>query len=42
GHVVYGYGIPARLARRLPDVVQRTVLLNPGPGLERAADHIWR
>lgn len=42
GHIVYGYGIPARLARRLPDVVQRTVLLNPAPGLEEAADHVWR
>ncbi len=42
GHVVYGYGIPARVARRLPDITQRTVLLNPASGLEQAADHVWR
>lgn len=48
GHVIYGYGIPDRVARRLgPDFVQRIVLLNPPPDLatdgDRApADFIWR
>ncbi|MGA1264608.1 MAG: ChaN family lipoprotein, partial [Prochlorothrix sp.] len=35
GHVIYGYGIPNRVQRRLgADLVQRTVLINPGEGLE--------
>jgi len=48
GHVIYGYGIPDRVARRLgPNFVQRIVLLNPPPDLaadgERSpADFIWR
>jgi len=31
GHLLYGYGIPQRVARRLPGVRQITVLLNPNP-----------
>lgn len=35
GHVVYGYGIPDRVARRLGDELeQQIVLLNPPPTLE--------
>lgn len=47
GHVIYGYGIPDRVARRLGDsVVQHKVLLNPNPGFieegEGAiADSFW-
>jgi len=47
GHVIYGYGIPSRVQRRLgPDLVQRTVLINPDESLEAAgmgaiADHFW-
>lgn len=52
GHVVYGDGIPSRVARRLPDIKQSTVLLNPPeeflqekanpPGSEAAADFFWK
>lgn len=43
GHVAYGYGIPNRVARRLPDVEQDSVLLLPpdAPTDEAAADWIW-
>lgn len=46
GHIVYGYGIPSRVARRLGNVVQRTVLLNPPEGIpaqsgSAIADFIW-
>jgi uncharacterized iron-regulated protein len=46
GHVVYGYGIPDRVARRLgEDVTQQIVLLNPIPALAEAegaiADMFW-
>jgi uncharacterized iron-regulated protein len=29
GHVVYGYGIPSRVARRMGGIVQRSVIVNP-------------
>jgi len=29
GHLVYGYGIPSRVARRLEGVIQRSVIINP-------------
>ncbi len=29
GHLVYGYGIPSRVARRLDGVIQRSVIINP-------------
>lgn len=49
GHLVYGYGIPDRVARRLhdlPNVSQQTVLLNPiaefNTGADEAiADWLW-
>ncbi|MEB3273757.1 MAG: ChaN family lipoprotein [Prochlorothrix sp.] len=47
GHVIYGYGIPDRVQRRLgADLVQRTVLMNPNPTFEAAglgsiADQFW-
>ncbi len=37
GHVEHGWGIPQRVARRLPGTSQVTVLFEPG-----AADFIWR
>jgi uncharacterized iron-regulated protein len=37
GHVVYGYGIPAGVARRQPEVRQATVLLSPATGWAVAA-----
>ncbi|MFB2918594.1 ChaN family lipoprotein [Aerosakkonema funiforme] len=49
GHVVYGYGIPSRVARRLgsANLVQRVVLLNPPDSSQfkadkSIADFIWR
>jgi uncharacterized iron-regulated protein len=48
GHVVYGYGIPSRVARRMQNEVQftqRSLLLNPSETLreERGAiaDYLW-
>ncbi|MDJ0701914.1 MAG: ChaN family lipoprotein [Leptolyngbyaceae cyanobacterium MO_188.B28] len=47
GHVIYGYGIPSRVVRRMgDDLVQRTVLLNPSEaildeGEGEIADHFW-
>lgn len=43
GHIAYGYGIPSRVARRIPDINQATLqLIGPGetaePGL---ADYLW-
>lgn len=39
GHVVYGYGIPDRVARRLGrSLNQKIVLLNPPPDLNAAAE----
>ncbi len=50
GHLLYGYGIPSRVARRLGDQLsQRIILLNPPTGLpirgtagDRVADFYWR
>jgi uncharacterized iron-regulated protein len=49
GHIVYGYGIPSRVARRLKDqqVVQRSVLLSPAKDnlsntKQVIADFIWQ
>lgn len=47
GHIVYGYGIPSRVARRLnPELVQRSVLLGVSPesqgeGEGAIADYFW-
>jgi len=45
GHVIYGYGIPSRVARRLDSITQTTVLLNPAEALQDeangAADVLW-
>lgn len=47
GHVIYGYGIPDRVERRLgPSLSQQIVLLNPSPeipqdGTSGAADIFW-
>ncbi|NJL00892.1 MAG: ChaN family lipoprotein [Spirulinaceae cyanobacterium RM2_2_10] len=47
GHVIYGYGIPDRVARRLgPDLVQKTILLNPpaainADGERSPSDFAW-
>jgi uncharacterized iron-regulated protein len=47
GHIIYGYGIPSRVERRLPDrqLVQRSVLLSPDPDIlnkeGKAADFFW-
>ena len=46
GHIVYGYGIPSRVARRLQgrNLVQRSLLLNPSADIrtERGiADYLW-
>jgi len=48
GHIIYGDGIPSRVARRLknsPDFVQRLVLLNPEDTKRESraiADYIWK
>lgn len=43
GHVAYGYGIPSRVARRLPTVTQATVMLIPAAEAPEpnAADFWW-
>jgi uncharacterized iron-regulated protein len=44
GHIVYGYGIPSRVQRRIPTVKQQTVLLNPDPDQRdkaAIADLLW-
>ncbi|MGB3615345.1 MAG: ChaN family lipoprotein [Elainellaceae cyanobacterium] len=45
GHVMYGYGIPSRVARRLEAVTQTMVLLNPAEELldeaSGVADVFW-
>lgn len=44
GHVMYGYGIPSRVARRLTDIEQTMVLLNPTPAAAEdaaIADVLW-
>ncbi|NJM45094.1 MAG: ChaN family lipoprotein [Alkalinema sp. RU_4_3] len=40
GHLLKDYGIPARVARRLPNIQQRVVLLNPADR-SMAADYHW-
>ena len=50
GHIIYGDGIPSRVARRLkntPNFVQRLVLLNPDPEelkqeSRAIADYLWK
>jgi uncharacterized iron-regulated protein len=48
GHIIYGDGIPSRVARRLknsPNFVQRLVLLNPENvenGDRAIADYLWK
>jgi uncharacterized iron-regulated protein len=47
GHVIHGWGIPDRVARRIsPDLKQATVLLNPSAEMARSgegniADYFW-
>jgi uncharacterized iron-regulated protein len=48
GHIIYGYGIPSRVARRLGNgnLVQRSVLLSPlegtsSPTNKPVADFVW-
>jgi uncharacterized iron-regulated protein len=50
GHLVYGYGIPSRVQRRLAKInqpfQQASILLNPGPELIKktavpVADYLW-
>ncbi|MGP1375370.1 MAG: ChaN family lipoprotein [Almyronema sp.] len=46
GHVVYDYGIPSRVARRLgAELIQQTVLLNPSAAMQAEgaaiADFFW-
>ncbi len=48
GHIIYGYGIPSRVARRLGNgnLVQRSVLLSPlegtsSPTNKAVADFVW-
>jgi uncharacterized iron-regulated protein len=40
GHLLKDYGIPSRVARRLPNIQQRTILLNPETPT-MAADYHW-
>lgn len=47
GHIAYGYGIPSRVARRLPDrLLQRSVLFSPSGDVatpeKSIADFIWQ
>lgn len=52
GHIIYGHGIPSRVARRFGDgnIVQRTVLLNPSTDIQdmqstvenSIADFVWK
>lgn len=49
GHIIYGYGIPSRVARRVQDkrLVQRSVLLSPakdepGNSKQASADFVWQ
>ncbi|NJN24428.1 MAG: ChaN family lipoprotein, partial [Acaryochloridaceae cyanobacterium RL_2_7] len=37
GHVIYGFGIPSRVKRRLPEVKQKLVILNPSDGVKQKA-----
>ncbi len=45
GHLIYGDGIPNRVARRIPQVQQSIVLLNPPAEFEKSADiadYFWK
>lgn len=47
GHIIYGYGIPSRVERRLNKLVQRSVLLSSPPyestdSKNAIADFIWQ
>lgn len=49
GHIIYGYGIPSRVARRVQNkrLVQRSVLLSPakdepGNSKQASADFVWQ
>ena len=44
-HVIYGDGIPSRVARRIPKIKQSTVLLNPPSEFlkeTKIADYFWK
>ena len=46
GHIIYGYGIPSRVARRITDLTQRLVLLSSSHDSELTghpppADYFW-
>ncbi|MCL6433690.1 MAG: ChaN family lipoprotein, partial [Leptolyngbyaceae cyanobacterium HOT.MB2.61] len=46
GHVIYGEGIPSRVARRVPKVSQVSILLNPSEEFQSQqdkaiADYFW-
>lgn len=44
GHIIYGYGIPSRVQRRLGDKIkQKTILLNPDTDsqVKNIADYLW-
>ncbi len=44
GHIIYGYGIPSRVQRRLGDKIkQKSILLNPDPDsqVNNIADYLW-
>ncbi len=40
-HILYDYGIPSRVARRMPAVTQASVLLAPEQELAGATDFVW-
>lgn len=40
-HILYDYGIPSRVARRVPDVDHASVLLTPDAEASDAADFVW-
>ncbi|MBD1845569.1 ChaN family lipoprotein [Cyanobacteria bacterium FACHB-63] len=45
GHIIYGDGIPSRVARRIPQIKQSTILLNPPAqyfGEAAIADFFWK
>jgi uncharacterized iron-regulated protein len=44
GHIAYGHGIPSRVSRRIPEVQQRSVIVNPDAGMEleeSIANYLW-
>jgi len=40
-HILYGYGIPSRVARRVPQINQASVLLVPEAETAEATDFVW-